>query len=126
MNTSVICYCIVNKASSVRVANVSELSNGRGYVTSNYSRREFVHFFQFQRGSNSFASHFAQSDTVLLVSYQMQHRNICFKRFVTQRVYTVYKEKLHKIFLLTFQSLAVSLLTTRFNIQKFYMVLALR
>jgi hypothetical protein len=28
--------------------------------------------------------------------------------------------------LLTFYSLAVSLLTTRFNIQKFYMVLALR
>jgi hypothetical protein len=29
-------------------------------------------------------------------------------------------------FNLTFQSLAVSVLTTRFNIQKFYMVLALR
>ena len=55
--TSVICDCIVNKASSVRVASVSELSNGRGYFTFNYSRREFVHYVQFQRGSIGFASH---------------------------------------------------------------------
>jgi len=32
----------------------------------------------------------------------------------------------YKRFALTFQSLAVSLRTTRFNIQKFYMVLASR
>ena len=68
----------------------------------------------------------------LILGYDEKHEGL---RGFLQPIQTnieIISQKYHEFFihiifiLLTFQSLAVSIRTTRFNIQKFYMVLALR
>ena len=87
----------MNKATSISVANVSDISNEHGYDTLQFSRLDFV---QFQRESVGFASHcLANTSTVGFILYATHQHFLT--EFIAQKIYTVCTRENYKIVPLT-------------------------